>query len=204
MGVLRYTGPVPLKSDGFNHKPSIWYIADEERYRDSINSIDNPDGFAPYEYAFTKKGNVLYDYFSIARYDYRKRECISVNVGNETTDFYASTIKGYLPEQLNRTIEDFRMLCLDRFATDDKCDDVVHTLIFPTNRAFFHLHKDRLVIVGVYYGIDRNFEANTYSILINGDLYSGPLDLGDSSGFDWLENSIYRNIGEWRRNNGIR
>ena len=205
MGDLRYIGPEVNLSDGGVHKPSIWYIADEKRFLETIEAIDQPDGFAPYGYAFTKKGRALYEYFSIARYDFRDRDRIVIPVGSQAAEFSVSTLKGKLPEIFNRTIEDFRMLYCDYIPADsDDPENIVHTLIFPINRGFFHLADGKLTIIGAYYGIDRDLEANTYSILINGDFHSGPFDIEDMSGFDWLESSIYRNIGEWRRNNGIR
>lgn len=201
---LKYRGPIPRKSSG-GHDPSIWYISDEHRYEYSIWAIEQRGGFIPYKYCFGPDGDPYEScrYFSLARHDFRDTDTIMIRIGDKNYAFSKSSLRDKMTPGLNGLLEDFHMLCLDYYADFSNADDrTVQTLIFPTNRAFFMVDDDDLIIVGCYYGIQRDSDGN-YSILINDELASGPYVADDNSGFDWLEKTAERNIGEWRRENGI-
>ena len=204
---LKYKGIDPYLSDGDpSHRPSIWYIRDDRRYRATKFAMKQPGGFAPYNYAFTRRGKALYRYFSIARYDFRNPDVLNLEIGKKWVRFSKSDFLQVVPPELKKTIEDYHMLCCD-FVPDTSVDeDVIHTLIFPSNRGFFHIRSedDELEIVCCYYCVDRNKKDGSYSIYINNDLYSGPFAAEDESGYQAFEASVYRNIGEWRRDYGIR
>ena len=204
--VLRYRGPIPLKSNGGDHKPSIWYIRDKKRYESSIQAIDQLGGFVPYEYGFKTNGEPFPScrYFSLARYDFRSNSTIMLRIGNKNYAFSVSSLREEMTPGLNRIIEDFHMLCCDLITDFSNADKrATQTLIFPTNRGFFTNKNERFMIVGCYYSVKCDPTDGSYSIFINDELAGGPYAADDDSGFDWLKGSIARNIGEWRRNNGI-